>query len=130
MKTKENYITMDGYVFRHTEVNEFGNPVSRTKSEYPYSYDGFVTYRNGDNSEVNGTIYSDRISQQDYSKTERLKKKHFGDTSDYYSNANPKKIESFLSEYLDRDIKLILIMEYCNVSSGYPVWRFDIKYNN
>lgn len=130
MKTKENYTTMDGYIFRHAEVDEFGNPVSKTKSKYPYSYDGFVTYRNGNNSEVNDTIWSDRIQQQDYSKVERLKKKHFGNVSDYYSNANPKKIEAFLSEFLGRDVTIIFIMEYCNVSSGYPVWRFDVKHNN
>ena len=27
------------------------------------------------------------------------------------------------------DLKLIFIMEYCNVSNGYPVWRFDFNLN-
>ncbi len=108
-------------------VNEFGKQVERTKSEYPYSYDGFVTYRSGKNEEVDNTIYSDRLQQWDYVKTDKLKLKHFGDKGDYYDGRSPKKIEKFLSEYLEKEVKIIFIMEYCNMSSGYPVWRFDIK---
>ncbi len=124
-----NIYTIDSNGFR-TEiggVNEFGKTVERTKSEYPYSYDGFVTYRSGENKEVNNTIWSDRLQQWDYDKTDKLKLKHFGDKGDYYDSRSPKKIEAFLSEYLDKEVKIIFIMEYCNISSGYPVWRFDIK---
>jgi hypothetical protein len=106
-------------------VDEFGNPVERTKFDHPYSYDGYVTYRNGKNEEATSTVYSDRILRQDYEKTRKLMKKHFGDTSDYYNDREPEKIEEFLSEYLDKKIKIIFIMEYCNKSSGYPLWRFD-----
>lgn len=110
-------------------VDEYGNPVEKTKWEYPYSYDGFVTYRNGDNAEVSHTVYSDRLLQQDHDKTRKLMKKHFGNQGDYYSERSPEAIEKFLTEWFndERPLKLILVMEYCNVSSGYPVWRFDIK---
>lgn len=49
-------------------VDEFGKPVERTKFDFPYSYDGFVTYRAGNNSEITGTVYSDRLSESDYEK--------------------------------------------------------------
>ena len=114
-------------VYGWREVDEHSNPVERTKREYPYSYDGFVTWRGGANKEINGTVYSDRLLQWDYKKTRELMKKHFGNEGDYYDKRSPEAIESFLSEYFDKKIKLILIMEYCNVSSGYPLWRFDYK---
>lgn len=107
--------------------DEHGNPVERTKSEYPYSYDGFVTWRGGENEEVTGTVYSDRLLQWNYQKTRDLMKKHFGTDGDYYFDRKPQQIEAFLSEYMEKKIKLIFIMEYCNVSSGYPLWRFDYK---
>lgn len=31
--------------------------------------------------------------------------KHFGNMGDYYNNRSPEQIESFLSEYLEKDIK-------------------------
>lgn len=108
-------------------VNEFGNPIERTPETHPYSYDGFITYRNGDNSEIEEDVYSDRMLQWDYEKTRKLMKKYFGEQGDYYSNRPPEKIESFLSEYFNCNVKLIFIMEYCNVSNGYPLWRFAFK---
>lgn len=116
---------MNIYSIALNMVDEFDQPVERTKFDHPYSYDGFVTYRNGKNEEATGTVYSDRLLQWDYEKTRKLMKKHFGNTSDYYSERNPEKIEKFLSEYMGKKIKIIFIMEYCNVSSGYPLWRFD-----
>lgn len=115
-------------IFYSGYEDEFGNQVKKTKQTHPYSYDGFVTYRNGRNEDANGTVYTDRLLQWDYEKTRELMKKHFGNTSDYWNQIKPKKIESFLQERLnDPTIKLVLIMEYCNVSNGYPLWRFDYK---
>lgn len=116
-----------GFIEFYPAIDEHGNEVKRTKRTYPYSYDGFVTYRNGSNEDVTGTIYSDRLSQWDWEKTHKLKKKHFNSQSDYWNTFTPKAIEAFLSDYIGNKIKLILVMEYCNVSNGYPVWRFDYK---
>jgi len=108
------------------QVEEFDQPVKKSKHEYPYSYDGFVTYRNGKNEDANGTIYSDRLLQWDYEKTRSLMKKHFGESGDYWNSRSPEKIQSFLQEWTDdKKLKLVLVMEYCNMSNGYPVWRFD-----
>lgn len=41
-------------------VDEFGKPVQRTKQEHPWTYDGFVIWRGGSNSEVTDTAYAIR----------------------------------------------------------------------
>lgn len=120
------FVSSDGETsYSSAYVDEHGNAVERTKSTHPYSYDGFVSWRGGKNEEVTGTVYSDRLLQWDYAKTRSLMAKHFGNDGDYYSNRSPENIQSFLSEMFGHEVKLILIMEYCNQSSGYPVWRFD-----
>ncbi len=107
-------------------TDEFGKQIERTPATHPYSYDAFVTYRNGENNETKEVLYSDRLLQWNHEKTRKLMKKHFKNDGDYYSQRAPKDIEAFLSEYLEKDIKLILIMEGCNQSSGYPYWVFFI----
>jgi hypothetical protein len=41
--------------------DEFNNPIERTPHQYPYSFDGYVTYHAGKNEEANSTLYSDRL---------------------------------------------------------------------
>lgn len=123
---KESYIT--GNIVFYGYVDEHNNPVARPKNRFPYTYDGFVTYRNGENKECTGTVYTDRLLQQDYDKTRKLIAKHFDDKGDYWDVRPPEKIQSFLQEWLNEpSLKLVLIMEYCNVSNGYPVWRLDFS---
>ena len=113
-------------MFTATHVNEFNQPIERTPFSHPYSYDGFVVWRGGKNEEANMTVYSDRLRQWDSAKFEKLSKKYCNPHS--LSNQEPTLIEKFLQEYNnDPELKLILVMKYCNVSSGYPVWRFDYK---
>lgn len=74
----------------------------------------------------NDTIYSDRLLQWDHNKHDRLCKKHFGNTSQYWNNRKPKKIEAFLRDWAnDESIVLCRVTEYLNHSNGYPLWRFD-----
>ncbi len=121
-------IYYDGHLYNYFDgkVDEHGNPVKRTKQSHPYSYDGFVQWRGGENKEANGTIYSDRLLQWDYEKHNELCEKHFGNKGQYWDARHPEKIEAFLRDWVDdQNLKLIFVMEYCNVSSGYPCWRFD-----
>jgi len=120
----------NGWIYDDDPVDEHGNVVSKTKSEYPYTYDGFVTFRGGENKEANCAVYTDRLYREDHKKHDELVKKHFGDTGQYWSSRNSEKIEAFLRDWTgDKELKLILVMEYCNVSSGYPLWRFDFKWS-
>lgn len=107
-------------------IDEHGKPVTRTKATHPYSYDGFVTWRGGDNAEATSGAYSDRLMQFDRPKLIALSKKHFGDESDYWYSREPQAIEAFLRDWFENPLlKLILVMECCNQATGYPLWRFD-----
>ncbi len=113
-----------GYGYRSGAVDLDGNRVKRTKQEYPYSYDGFVLTRYGKNSEINGCVYSDRLNQWDYDLTSRLMKKHL-DQHQGWSGQSLEAIQSFLRERLDLpNLRLIVVMEWCNMASGYPLWSF------
>lgn len=122
-----SYALQDGSTLVHGgPVDEYGRPVDRTKSSHPYCYDSFVQWRGGANEEANGTIYTDRLLSWDMPKHDRLCVKHFGNRHQYWSDRDPDKIESFLRDWLDdQALKLILVMECCNQSSGYPTWRLD-----
>lgn len=116
--------------FNFGQVDEFGLPVKRTKHDHPYNYNGFVTWRGGENSEVTGTIYSDRLLQLDYTRYNKLSKKHFGDEAQMWFDRSSEKIQEFLRDWTnDKNLRLIFVMEYCNQSSGYPLWRFDYASN-
>lgn len=108
-------------------VDEYDNPVKRTRSEYPYSYDGYVEWRGGHNSEITDTVYSDRLYQWDWEKYNRCRNEVYGNAGQYFDGYQEHdKIEKLLQLYMNEPkLKLILVMQYCNMSSGYPLWRFD-----
>ena len=109
----------DGYI---TDIE--GNIINKTKSEYPYSYDSIVVFRNF-NLEADDRIWSDRLLQLDYEKYNTLSNKFFGDESQYWNGREPGKIQAFLSEWVGYDVNLVRVTEHCNASTGYPVWSFD-----
>lgn len=105
-----------------------GNPIERTPNSHPYSYDPYVVFKLGEEKEATTAVYSDRIRQWDYQKTKDLEKKYFKDTGDYYTNRNSSDIQSYLRERFDSpDLKLIYMLQGCNVSNGYPYWIFGFK---
>ena len=103
-----------------------GEPVKRSKEEYPWSYDGFVIWCSGSPSSQKGTnhsIYTDRLHMWDKKKLKKLQLKYFGKESDYWSEFEPDKIEDFLQDWCeDPDLKLERIVQYCNLATGYPLW--------
>lgn len=108
-------------------INEYDSNVKKTKYDYPYSYDGFIVNRLAPNSEANNTIYSDKFNIFNKEKYKKLKEKYFPNDGDYWPvNNEPLVIQNFLREFFDnKDLKLVFIMEYCNLTTGYPYWRFD-----
>ncbi len=98
----------------------------RTRLTHPYSYDPFTVW-GGKNEKCNNSVYSDRMRQWDYEKYNRIGQALFntGDMA-WFNTGNAKKIEQFLREYNgDNTLELTRVVEYCNVSTGYPVWRLD-----
>ena len=95
-----------------------GKNVKKTKYSHPYSYDEFVVWRGGKNDTWDEAAYSDRLQQWDWKKYEELAKEA---KRDLYKD--PKVTQNFLRKYYsDPKLKLILIMEGCNASNGYPYW--------
>lgn len=127
----DEVLNVFGAVWAGGYVNEFGNPVRRTKFSHPYNYDGFVQERCGANEEANGTVWTDRLLEWDYKLTRKLIDKHFKDTGidvggDWWDQRPASAIQEFLRERLNMPkLRVIFVMEYCNQSSGYPVWRID-----
>lgn len=117
----------------HMNPNQKGiNPSTgrpwRTKAEYPYSYDAFMTWAS--KQVVKGEQscnYSDRLRQWDGEKYNRLCRKHFDNQGDYWylTERTPAKVEAFLRDYHDApELHLQEIWEGCNVANGFPVWHF------
>jgi hypothetical protein len=118
-------------IARYSGVDIDGKPVERSRGEFPYSYDGYVTYRNGSNDDIDSDVYTDRIWQWDYDKAQSIWKKHTEGmriSQHDLSSPNSKVWEAFLRDYFDLpNLKIIVMMDCCNWSSGYEVGR--IAYN-
>lgn len=114
-----------GIVYSGGYVDINGDPVQRTVMSHPYSYDAFVKYRGGQNEEITHSVYSDRLLgefSQEVLKAAKLK--HFKSDGDFYDKRDPKDVERFLSELYGKPVKLIVIIQDCNVSNGFPLWAF------
>ena len=110
-----------------------GNPVERTKDSHPYSYDAYVVWQEDSAKGKGNCVYSDRLFQWDTEKYNKSCKKVWGNTGQNFGSRSPKDIEKFLSEYYDKEVKLTMIMEGCNVSNGFPYWIFffeNRRFNN
>lgn len=115
-----------------------GEPVTKSKYDFPYSYDCHVIwqddhyplghnflFRNGHNF-----LYSDRMLQWDFGKFNRCAEEVWGNSGQLFSSRKPAEIERFLQMYLGNpDIQLLVIGEGANPSSGYPYWVFGYKQN-
>jgi hypothetical protein len=96
----------------------------KTPHSHPYSYDSFVIWNSGE--QATSSIYSDRLFTWDHDKHDELCIKHFDNVSQQWGNRNPNSITLFLRDWTgSEELMLTRIVEYCNVSSGYPCWRLD-----
>jgi len=101
------------------------NSDKKTKYTNPYDYDPITIFHKEDSKTG---VYSDRLSQWDHEKYNRLCKKHFGNIGQYWDKREPEKVEAFLRDYIGKqNLMLCNIVEYCNVATGYPVWYFGYK---
>lgn len=111
------------YSFGCQYVDWEGNPVERTPDEYRYSYDPYVIEKRKD--DFQHCIYSDRLLQWDFAKHDRLCEKHFGNKGQLWNNRSFDKIEAFLRDWHENpNLRLVGVMEGCNVSNGFPYWVF------
>jgi len=92
----------------------------RTRYSHPYSYDPFICC--GSNGPTNEGCYSDRLFSWDRKKAEACAERHLNGVSEY---GDLKKVQEFLRDFFDEPkLKLVYVLQMCNVSSGCPVWYF------
>jgi len=113
--------------------DEHGRPNRDTPSNAQYSYDPYVLWMDRKNwSENNRAVYSDRMSQWDYNKNDqslelaaRGLENSRGIGFFFGAAGHPEKIELYLQLYNnDPKLKLTMVMQGANKSSGYPYWVF------
>lgn len=105
-----------------------------TQMTHPYSYDPFTVWGKR-NKKCNNSVYTDRMSLWDFNKFEKIGAKVFGNSGSggWFDAGSPngrkgheKKVEQFLCEYFDdKTIELTRVIQYCNMSTGFPTWRLD-----
>jgi hypothetical protein len=99
----------------------------KTKQTHPYNYDPFFILNIGEKAKE--AIYTDRLYSWNHKKHDELCKKHFGNQSQYWNNRDPEAIQEFLKDWTENpDVKLVFIIEYCNMSNGYPCWCLGFTY--
>jgi len=92
----------------------------KSKMECPYSYSPRILF--GDKKKNSQAVYSDRLYQWDYKKYNELCEKHWGNKGQYFDRRSPDTIEKFLSDYMGKKVSLTMVVEWCNVATGYPLW--------
>ena len=112
------------FLFNDGKIVNSEQKPRKTPITHPYSYDPFDIFTTG--KKANGSIYTDRLLMWDFDKHDKLCQKHFGNERQGWRDRSPKLIEKFLRDW-GEDPKLVLtrIVEYCNLSTGYPTWRLD-----
>lgn len=111
-------------------AERFVNPRrTRTKDEYPYSYDEFFHYgTREDVKRASGADYSDRLYSWDTDKFDELWGRHVGQKR--FGMATTDELSAFMSAYHGKTLKVTALAEGCNAGNGFPyfvVWYREVK---
>lgn len=102
-----------------------------TKAMAPYAFDPYTIWGHpGANPTCNATDWTDRLSEWDPAKYERIVDEAYPRNSQPFSDYGCRGdlIQKFLRLYHeDPSIILLRVIAYCNASNGYPLWRLDYK---
>lgn len=106
-----------------------GRPIKRMPEDYPYSYDTFILWKTDECIEEKSqtTVYSDRLFSWDSKKFSKAYESVWGKTSPYFYDKSIEDIKKFLGLYLKKEIRLTLVAQGCNHSTGEPFWMFNYK---
>jgi hypothetical protein len=105
-------------------LSEWEGPLCRHSK--PYSFSAYYIWRDHEHNVPDQfeTAYSDRMLSWDWDKYETAMQASHGNRRQY-GHREPAKCEEFLQLYFDDPtIRLVAIIEDCNVSNGYPVTVF------
>jgi hypothetical protein len=124
----------------HRDVE--GNKIERTKRDYPYSFSDYVRWINGkyrgqtkpfsiklEEGKQFHTAYSDRMGGWDRDHFDACFNEQLPIGSGGMRHGRPHLIEKFLAAYFrDENLELVKIVDCCNHSSGFEIFRFDFIY--
>lgn len=112
--------------FLNGGIGRNGEPVERTRAEYPYTFDDYLSYQSAQQTAANDSAYTDRMRQWDHVKYHSLLRKHFGSEIDHWDGRQPVKIEAFVRDYFDKpNLTLVRIWTCCNQANGFEAWQFE-----
>ena len=118
-------------MYYEKEISPFydlkGRPTKKTPFNSPYSFDPYVTWMGEYDENKSHTVYSDRMYQWDYKKFNQCCEEVFKNSGQFFDDREPKAINEFLNKYFDQKVKLTAIVKCCNVSTGFPYWRFEYE---
>lgn len=117
------FFDQSGWFCRAEDID--GNPVRRTKREYPYSYDCFITFRREEGSHKKASaVYSNRMWEWDNKKFDTAMKES-GGRGQRFDQMDASVIQKFLRLYYGDDgLVLEAVGEGANQATGYPYWVF------
>lgn len=113
---------------RDSDLDRRDPPRRKHDHNYTYSYDPFTIWGHaGPNERCNGSEWTDRLWEFDYSKAERLAARIYAGARPFDNHScRGDLVEQFLREWHeDPVLELLRVIEYCNPSTGYPTWRLD-----
>lgn len=91
----------------------------RTKATHPYNYDPIILIHASGN--ITSSAYSDRMRSWEPEKFDFAIGQGVGEMR--FSWGRTEAVNAFLHSYYDDPtIKIVKVMEYCNVATGYPCW--------
>ncbi|MDU8351011.1 hypothetical protein RYA05_03770 [Pseudomonas syringae pv. actinidiae] len=128
--------------YSYQEMDREGNVIKRTRRDHPYNFDDFVSWVNPkyhgktnpctikpEGDKQLHTAYTDRMSGWDREKYSRCAEKHFTRDNGGIRHGGGAVATAFLAEYFgDPELELVKIVECCDHSSGYEIWRYDFIY--
>ena len=120
-------LNMFGYEIKPAFVDLDGNAIEKTPFSHPYNYDEYVLWKseNYTKEKPYSGVYSDRLFQWNHDKYNDCCQKVFKNKGQDFSKRESYEIEEFLRLYLnEKDLKLIAVLQGCNIATGYPYWVF------
>lgn len=98
-----------------------------TKYDHPYSYSPFFLF--GDHESIEGANcdYTDRYQLWDKERYDRAIKAMGKERR--WDQHTPAEYNKFVKAYYGENYEVVGVVEWCNVSNGYPCWSIHFKEN-
>lgn len=101
------------------------NKDRRTKETHPYGYDPFFLFGNHETIADAHCNYSDRYPLWGEKKFRNALEK--AGIQSMWGRVEPEQWDAFVKAYHGKSYECVGVVEWCNMSSGYPCWSIHFK---